>query len=168
MDETPEELAFEEAGWVKMGQHLRQRRLEKAWLQEDLAERSGVSVASIRAIENHPPNRRYRDVTLENLSLTLGEPGDYLSRYQQEHRIVEPGDQPEAAKARRLPRATGRRTPARAAELVPQLDEVVVSRLNELVVPRLEAMEEQLHVLADIIHRTYGIEVDLRHPGDAE
>jgi transcriptional regulator with XRE-family HTH domain len=166
MDKTPEELAAEEAGLTRMGQHLCQRRLAKGWRQEDLSEVSGISVATIRAIENHPAGRRYLGNTLQKLSMALGEADDYLNRYKQEHREVEAG-QPEAVKAQ-PPRPAGRRTSLRTDELMPQLDEVLVSRLKEIVVPRLEAMEKQVHLLTDVFYRSQGIEMDNKHPGDAK
>jgi transcriptional regulator with XRE-family HTH domain len=167
MDKTPQELTAEEVGLTRMGQRLLELRLAKGWRQEDLAEASDTSIATIRAIENHSNGRRYLDNTMQKLSMALGEEGDYLDRYQREHRDVESGSQPEAVRAQ-PPRPPGRRTSVRIDELMPQLDQVVVSRLNELVVPRLENMERQVHLIVDAFHPSQRIEVDNQHPGDAK
>ncbi len=64
-----------------MGRHLRLLRQERRWLQKTLAQKADVSVATIRAVENHSPGRRQTPRTLEKLSRALQQPGDYLTAY---------------------------------------------------------------------------------------
>jgi len=160
MDDA-EELASEEAGWEKMGRHLRELRAGRGWLQETLAGEADVSEATIRAIENHKPGKRHTPRTLGKLSRALGLPDDYFDDYRRNPPAAEPGGKPEAVRTA---------PPSRSAlDLVaPRLDEIVVARLNELVVPRLEDVEKQVHALVDVIFKTGGIEIDIKHPRDPE
>lgn len=160
--DNAEELAAEEARWTAMGRHLRELRERRRWLQEPFAEESGVSVATIRAIENHPTGRRHTQRTLKRLSRALGEPDDYLINYLRN---------PPPEEARGGPEATGTAPPPRSAlDLVaPRLDEIFVARLNEIVVPRLEKVEYEVRALKDVIYNTgREVEIDVKHPGGAE
>jgi transcriptional regulator with XRE-family HTH domain len=159
MDST-EELAEEEARWAAMGRHLRALRQGRRWLQETLAKQADVSVATIRAVENHSPGRRQTPRTLEKLSRALEQPGDYLRVYLENAPLEDSGGGPEA-------RVTPQQSPLDL--VVPRLDEIVVARLHEIVVPRLENVEDQVRALRDVICSTKrAVEVDEKHPGDAE
>jgi transcriptional regulator with XRE-family HTH domain len=159
--DSAEELASEEAGWEKMGRHLRELRVARGWLQKPFADEAGVSEATIRAIENHKPGKQHTSRTLAKISRALGESDDYLSDYQKNPPAEEPGDKPEAM--RPVP-------PSRSAvdPVASRLDEIVVARLKEIVVPRLEDVEKQVHALVDVLFKTSGIEIDIKHPSDPE
>lgn len=158
--DSAEESAKEEARWVAMGRHLRALRARHHWLQETLAKQADVSVATIRAVENHIPGRRQTPRTLEKLSRALQQPGDYLSVYLENAPLEDSSGGPEASAA--LPRSP-------LDLVVPRLDEIVVARLREIVVPRLENVEDQVRALRDVICNTErAAEVDVKHPGDAE
>lgn len=174
-----DELAMEEAGWTAMGQQLRRLRTMRGWRQEDLARESGVSVATIRAIENHPLGRRHAVRVLSRLSHALGKPDNHLNDYRKDPRaaalesepaVVEPGGEPgvvEAGSESTVVRAASRRSDLDL--LVPRLDAIIVARLREMVVPRLESMETEMRGLADIIHNTgRDIAIDIEHPGSTE
>jgi len=159
MDST-EELAKEEARWTAMGRHLRALREGHRWPQGTLAKKADVSVATIRAIENHSPGRRQTPRTLEKLSRALQQPGDYLSAYLANGPLEDSSGVLEVSTA----------PPQSPLDLVvPRLDEIVVARLHEIVVPRLEGMENQVRALRDVIcNAERPVEVDVKHPGDAE
>jgi transcriptional regulator with XRE-family HTH domain len=159
--DNAEELASEEEGWTKMGQHLRKLRTEGGWLQGTLGDAADVSEATIRSIENHKPGKQHTPRTLEKISRALGKPDNYLNDYRRNPPAEEPGDKPEVMRTAPPPRS--------ALDLVvPRLDEIVVARLNEIVVPRLADMEKQVHALVDVMFKTSGVEVDIKHPGDPE
>lgn len=140
--DSAEALIKEEARWVAMGQHVRALRQGRRWLQETLAKKADVSVATIRAVENHSPGRRQTSRTLEKLSRALQQPGDYLSVYLEND---PPEDSVDGVKAS----ADSLQSPL---DLVgPRLDEIVVTRLHEIVVPRLENVEDQMRTLSGII-----------------
>jgi transcriptional regulator with XRE-family HTH domain len=140
-----EELAKEEARWAAMGRHLRALRQERRWLQETLAKQADVSVATIRAVENHSSGRRQTPRTLEKLSRALQQPGDYLSVYLENAPLEDSSSGPEASTA----------PPQSPLDLVvPRLDEIVAARLHEIVVPRLENVEDQVRALRDAIWNT--------------
>lgn len=79
--DSAEDLRKEEARWVAMGWHVRALREGRGWLQETLARKADVSVATIRALENHVPGRRQTSRTLEKLSRAFQRPRNYLSEY---------------------------------------------------------------------------------------
>lgn len=82
MDEagSPTTRAVREAA---LGRHLRALREQRGWTQSVLSRESGVSQATIRAIEaNYPNVRRRSRATLIALSRALGLPNDYLIGYQ--------------------------------------------------------------------------------------
>jgi transcriptional regulator with XRE-family HTH domain len=56
------------------------RRVEFGMTQKDLERESGVSVATIRLIENAQGTRHYRSEVLSDISRTLGWPEDSLHR----------------------------------------------------------------------------------------
>lgn len=143
-----------------MGRHLRALRQGRRWLQETLAKEADVSVATIRAIENHSPGRRQTPRTLGKLSRALQQPDDYLSAYLANAPLEDSGDGLEASAP----------PPQSPMDLVvPRLDEMFVTRLREIVVPRLENVEGQVRAIRDAICNTErAVEVDVQHPGDAE
>jgi transcriptional regulator with XRE-family HTH domain len=151
--DSAEELAREEARWAALGRHLRALRKERRWLQETLAGKADVSVATIRAVENHSPGRRQTPRTLEKLSRALQQPGDYLSAYLENAPLEDPGIGPEASVA----------PPQSSLDLVvTHLDEIVVARLREIVVPRLVNVEDQVRALrGDISSAEHAVEEDV-------
>jgi transcriptional regulator with XRE-family HTH domain len=156
--ESAEELAADDARWAALGRHVHDLRYERRWGQEDLAEASGVSVPTIRAIENHKKGRRHTPRTLTKLSEGFGLQDDYLGNYLLNPAPAEPG----TTKTALPPRSV-------LDQVVGQLDGIIVQRLNEIVVPRLENVEKQVRKLADVFYKT-GLEVETyrEHPGDAE
>ncbi|MBO0820100.1 MAG: helix-turn-helix transcriptional regulator [Nocardiopsaceae bacterium] len=75
--------ATREAREAALGRHLRALREQRGWTQGTLSRESGVSQATIRAIEaNYPNVRRRSRATLIALSRALGLPNDYLIGYQ--------------------------------------------------------------------------------------
>jgi transcriptional regulator with XRE-family HTH domain len=156
--DSAEELAAKEARWTALGRHLRELRDGRRWRQERLAEYSGVSVPTIRAIENHQAGRRHTPRTLQKLSRAFGFGDDYLGNYLENPAQHEAG----AAKSEPPPRAS-------LDQMALRLDEIIADRLNEIVVPRLESVENQVRNLVDVIHRTgLGVEIYREHPGDAK
>lgn len=82
MDEAGSPAA-REAREAALGRHLRALREQRGWTQSILSRESGVSPATIRAIEaNYPNVRRRSRATLIALSRALGLPNDYLIGYQ--------------------------------------------------------------------------------------
>lgn len=68
---------------MSLGLHLRVLRMRHGWTQVTLSKRSGVSEATIRAIEaDYPNGRRRRHATLAALSQALGLPDEHLTSYQ--------------------------------------------------------------------------------------
>jgi transcriptional regulator with XRE-family HTH domain len=83
MDEAGNPAATREAREAALGRHLRALREQRGWTQSTLSRESGVSQATIRAIEaNYPNVRRRSRATLISLSRALGLPNDYLIGYQ--------------------------------------------------------------------------------------
>lgn len=75
--------ATREAREAALGRHLRALREQRGWTQSVLSRESGVSAATIRAIEANYSNARRRSrTTLISLSRALGLPNDYLIGYQ--------------------------------------------------------------------------------------
>lgn len=75
--------ATRDAREAALGRHLRALREQRGWTQSVLSRESGVSQATIRAIEaNYPNVRRRSRATLIALSRALGLPNDYLIGYQ--------------------------------------------------------------------------------------
>jgi len=116
-------------------------------------------VATIRAVENHPPGRRHTPRTLKLLSRGLGLADDYLGNYLG-NPSADRGSEPETVSAPPPPHP--------GSDLVAQrLDEIVVNRLKELVVPRLETVESQVRKLVDVIYNIdRKIEVDVKRSGN--
>ena len=77
------------AHWTDVAKVVNDRMAERGITQRELAERSGVSVATLRKIQGGGEQQRNR-ATLANVSRALGLPDDYLWRVSQ-------GDQPTAA-----------------------------------------------------------------------
>lgn len=65
--------------WSAVAAAISERLLELGWQQQELADRSHVSPATIREIQRHTVERRRSPRTLESLSVTLGWAPDYLS-----------------------------------------------------------------------------------------
>jgi transcriptional regulator with XRE-family HTH domain len=77
------------AHWADVAKVVNDRMAERGITQRELAERSGVSVATLRKIQGGGEQQRTR-ATLANVSRALGLPDDYLSRVSQ-------GDKPAAS-----------------------------------------------------------------------
>jgi len=76
------------AHWTDVAKVVNDRMAERGITQRELAERSGVSVATLRKIQGGGEQQRTR-ATLANVSRALGLPDDYLWRVSQ-------GDKPTA------------------------------------------------------------------------
>jgi transcriptional regulator with XRE-family HTH domain len=63
--------------WQEVGRRIRTLREELRWTQQELSERSGVSIATIRSTEHAVGSRTRR--TLQDLSMAFGHRTDYLS-----------------------------------------------------------------------------------------
>jgi len=71
VDETdPIEL---KAQWTRVGEAVKDRRLELGWTQQEAADRSGVSLATWRLIES-AGRERFQELTLRGLVRGLGWP----------------------------------------------------------------------------------------------
>lgn len=70
------------AYWADVAKVVNDRMAERGITQRELAERSGVSVATLRKIQGGGEQQRTR-ATLANVSRALGLPDDYLSRVSQ-------------------------------------------------------------------------------------
>ena len=51
---------------------LRNKRLEHAWSQKDLAEEAGVDIQTVSAYEKDPPTKRPQPSTVRKLAEALG------------------------------------------------------------------------------------------------
>lgn len=71
----------------RVAEHVNRRLNELGWLQKDLEQQSGVSVATIRALQTGE-RTNYRPDVLAKVSRALGWPSDTL------HRISRGGDAP--------------------------------------------------------------------------
>jgi transcriptional regulator with XRE-family HTH domain len=58
--------------WAAVAVSINERLSGLGWRQRDLAERSGVSLATVREIQRHSVERRRSPRTLESLSSALG------------------------------------------------------------------------------------------------
>ena len=58
--------------WAAVAKAINERVDELGWRQRELAERSHVSLATVREIQRHTVERRRSPRTLESLSVTLG------------------------------------------------------------------------------------------------
>jgi transcriptional regulator with XRE-family HTH domain len=79
------------AHWADIAKIVNDRMTERGTTQRELAERSGVSVATLRKIQGGEEQQRTRG-TLANISRALGFADDYLWRVSQ-------GDSPAAAES---------------------------------------------------------------------
>jgi len=71
VDQTdPSEL---KAQWTRVGEAVKDRRLELGWTQQEAADRSGVSLATWRLIES-AGRERFQELTLRGLVRGLGWP----------------------------------------------------------------------------------------------
>lgn len=77
---------------------VRQRRLERGWTQEQLAERSNVSPATVRKLEAAAPGR-YRDLTCTRLCAALDWPPDALDAVRSSRRSGTSATPPPTASA---------------------------------------------------------------------
>lgn len=64
--------------WAAVARAINERVAELGWRQRELAERSHVSLATVREIQRHTVERRRSPRTLESLSVTLGWPPQHL------------------------------------------------------------------------------------------
>jgi transcriptional regulator with XRE-family HTH domain len=67
---TTEEWVSED--WAAVAKTINERVHELGWRQRELAERSQVSQAIVREIQNHTVERKRSDRTLEALAIALG------------------------------------------------------------------------------------------------
>jgi transcriptional regulator with XRE-family HTH domain len=67
---TTEEWVSED--WAAVAKTINERVNELGWKQRELAERSQVSQAIVREIQNHTVERKRSDRTLEALAVALG------------------------------------------------------------------------------------------------
>lgn len=65
--------------WAAVAVAINERLSGLGWRQRELAERSGVSLATVREIQRHSVERRRSPRTLESLSSALGWPPGHLS-----------------------------------------------------------------------------------------
>lgn len=65
--------------WAAVAVAINERLSGLGWRQRDLAERSGVSLATVREIQRHSVERRRSPRTLASLSSALGWPPGHLS-----------------------------------------------------------------------------------------
>jgi transcriptional regulator with XRE-family HTH domain len=71
------------AGWASVAKVVNERMRERGLTQRELAERSGVSVATLRKVQHGLPQARNRS-TLANISRALGFRDDHLWRVASE------------------------------------------------------------------------------------
>ena len=64
--------------WVAVGEAITERMRERKMTQKELAERSKVSTATIRQIQNRTGGHRHNTRTLEAICEALGWPPQYL------------------------------------------------------------------------------------------
>lgn len=65
--------------WAAVALAINERLSGLGWRQRDLAERSGVSLATVREIQRHTAERRRSPRTLQSLSSALGWPPGHLT-----------------------------------------------------------------------------------------
>ena len=65
--------------WAAVAAAINERLSGLGWRQRDLAERSGVSLATVREIQRHSVERRRSPRTLASLSSALGWPPGHLT-----------------------------------------------------------------------------------------
>jgi len=128
--------------WDRLGRVLKLRRRERDWSQEELAARSGVSLAMVKEIENNSATRRRSRRTLESLSEALGLPRQYL------HDILK-GHSPEH--------------PESGPSLQSRV-ETLEQRMN-----KIDVLEQRLDTAIDIMQRIdskvdFMIEIQHSHP----
>lgn len=63
--------------WQEVGTSIKTLREQRGWTQQELSERSGVSVATIRNTEHGIGKRSRR--TLQDLSMAFDRRADYLT-----------------------------------------------------------------------------------------
>jgi len=83
----------------KIGQRLRRQRLAKGWTQQELAERAGVSVSTLKLMEREGRGSIQR---LAKISVVLGIDGDLRSLFSGQ-RSFESIDAVERTKRQRAP-----------------------------------------------------------------
>ena len=65
--------------WAAVAAAINERMSGLGWRQRDLAERSGVSLATVREIQRQSIERRRSPRTLQSLSSALGWPAGHLT-----------------------------------------------------------------------------------------
>jgi transcriptional regulator with XRE-family HTH domain len=78
--------------WAAVAVAINERLSGLGWLQRDLADRSGVSLATVREIQRHSTERRRSPRTLESLSSALGWPPGHLTAVLHGEAVSEPAD----------------------------------------------------------------------------
>ena len=76
--------------WAAVAAAINERMSGLGWRQRDLAERSGVSLATVREIQRHSIERRRSPRTLQSLSSALGWPAGHLAAVLDGRMQVEP------------------------------------------------------------------------------
>jgi len=74
--------------WVAVSRAIDERLRELGLQQRELADRSHVSLATVREIHRHTVERRRSPRTLQALSIALGWPPAYLDAVLQSHEPV--------------------------------------------------------------------------------
>ncbi len=82
-----------------IGRRLRRQRLAKGWTQQEVAERAGVSVSTLKLMEHEGKGSLQR---LAKVAVVLGIDGDLRSLFQNQ-RSFESLDAVERTKRRRAP-----------------------------------------------------------------
>ena len=99
--------------WAAVAAAINERMSGLGWRQRDLAERSGVSLATVREIQRHSVERRRSPRTLQSLSSALGWPAGHLAAVLHDGMQAEPAGRDNALSRldrveRRLDDITGR------------------------------------------------------------
>ncbi|MGH3321325.1 MAG: helix-turn-helix domain-containing protein [Streptosporangiaceae bacterium] len=97
-------------GWDAVARVIADRMAERDLTQRELAERSGVSVATLREIQRGIDRRR-SPVTLAAISRALGFPDDHLRR------VLREGHLPASTVAAGVPQAVAQRLDQLRSEL---------------------------------------------------
>jgi hypothetical protein len=144
---------FVSEGWVAVGNAVSGRMRELGLTQIILAERSRVSVATIREIQRPKKDRHHNSRTLESLSEALEWPRQYLDDVLNGRPLQGTGEQ--------------------VTETVPQsLRDILEQCLEKISVleqhlGRIDALEQRLDGIADVVYSInskFDVVIGLRHP----
>ena len=120
--------------WAAVAVAINERLSGLGWRQRDLAERSGVSLATVREIQRHTVERRRSPRTLQSLSSALGWPPGHLTAVLLDQAPPEPAGRSRDNALSRLDRVERRldditaRLDALHADLVMVLEHVRAAR----------------------------------------